>query len=36
MAFTSEIGQIGMKLTNQQIQQFDEEGYIIISELFFS
>ena len=23
-----------MKLTNQQIQQFDEEGYIIISELF--
>ena len=23
-----------MKLTNQQIKQFDEEGYIIISELF--
>ena len=24
MAFNSEIGQIGMKLTNQQIQQFNE------------
>ena len=27
MAFASKIGQIGMKLTNQQIQQFGEEGY---------